>query len=242
MKRSVLNGVVLAGALVLSLGRVAATEPAAGGHEIQGQYYETCACAVSCPCPSNATLPTEGHCDAISLIHVDKGMQDGVNLDGLNIAVVFRSPNGKKVKDAFEKGEMDLFTFYLDDKANAEQKAAMPKVLGALFGGGEMKGMRPPQWVPMSLSVDGDTAKFQIAGGKTLSFEINNIDVGDKTKASYKKDDVGNRVVLSAAASPFPWVREVTQGISKSFKYSDLGTSWEYKERNAFFGAVTSKQ
>jgi hypothetical protein len=53
---------------------------------------------------------------------------------------------------------------------------------------------------------------------------------------------VGNRVVLSAAASPFPWVREVTQGISKSFKYSDLGTSWEYKERNAFFGAVDSKQ
>jgi hypothetical protein len=40
-----------------------------------------------------------------------------------------------------------------------------------------------------------------------------------------KKDDVGNRVVLSAAASPFPWVREVTQGISRSFKYSDHGTS-----------------
>ena len=30
------------------------------------------------------------------------------------------------------------------------------------------------------------------------------------------------------------------QGVSKHFKYADLGTSWEYKERNAFFGTVSA--
>jgi hypothetical protein len=215
---------------------------AAGEHQIEGHYYETCACSVSCPCPANVTLPTEGHCDAISLIHIDKGKQGAVALDGLNIAVVFRSPKGKKVMDSFMKGEMDLMTFYLDDKATPAQREVMPSVLAALFGTQEMKGMQPPQWVPMSLMVEDDMAKFQIAGGKTLSFDIENIDRGDKTTASYKKGDRSNRIVLSGAAKPFPWVNEVTQGFSKSFKYSDLGRSWEYKERNAFFGMVSSKQ
>jgi hypothetical protein len=30
----------------------------------------------------------------------------------------------------------------------------------------------------------------------------------------------------------------MTQGFSHSFKYSDDGVSWEYKQRNAFFAEV----
>jgi hypothetical protein len=215
----------------------AAAPPADTGYNVKGNYYETCACSVSCPCASNATLPTEGHCDAISLVHIDKGSFGSVKLDGLNLAVVFRTPKGQKVKDAFGKGDMDLFTLYLDDKANAQQKEVMPKLIAALYGTGEIKGAKPPQWVPMSLTTDGDVAKFQIAGGSKLSFETENIDVGDQTKNGYKKGDIGNRIVLTNTA-PFPWVHDVTQGISRHFKYADLGTSWEYKERNAFFGTV----
>jgi hypothetical protein len=215
----------------------AAAPPADTSYSIKGSYYETCACSVSCPCASNATLPTEGHCDGVSLVHIDKGTYGPVKLDGLNLAIVLRSPKGQKVKDSFEKGEMDLFTLYLDDKANAQQKEVMPKLIASLFGTGEIKGSKPPQWVPMNLTTDGDTAKFTIAGGSKLSFETENIDVADKTKLGYKKGDMNNRIVLTNTA-PFPWVHDITQGISRQFKYADLGTSWEYKERNAFFGAV----
>jgi hypothetical protein len=239
MRRSSIRslGVVSVLAAGLAAAAYAAAPAADTSYNVKGSYYETCACSVSCPCASNATLPTEGHCDAISLIHIDKGSFGAVKLDGLNLAVVFRSPKGQKVKDAFGKGEMDLFTLYLDDKANAQQKDVMPKLLAALFGTAEMKGAKPPQWVPMSLAADGDVAKFQIAGGSKLSFETENIDVGDKTKDGYKKGDISNRIVLTNSA-PFPWVHDVTQGISRHFKYADLGTSWDYKERNAFFGSV----
>src|SRR5260221_169929 len=79
-----------AAVLVLGLARFAATDTTAPGaapsYDIQGKYYETCACSVSCPCASNATLPTEGHCDAISLVHIDKGTIGDTKLDGLNVA------------------------------------------------------------------------------------------------------------------------------------------------------------
>lgn len=228
-------GVVAFGVALLGAGGPAAT---GASYEIKGRYFETCACTVSCPCASNATLPTEGHCDAVSLVHIDGGAYGGVKLDGLNIAMVLRSPHGQKVKDSFVKGEMDLVTFYLDDKATARQREVMPLLMAALFGSGEIKGSKPPQYAPMSLTVDGDVVKFDIAGGSKLSFEIENIDVGDKSKIGYKKGDIGNRIVLSNTA-PFPFVHDVTQGISKTFKYSDFGTSWEYKERNAFFGSVS---
>jgi len=229
-------GVVVCG---LAARAGSAPAPAATGYEIKGNYYETCACTVSCPCASNATLPTEGHCDAISLIHINQGTVGALKMDGLNFAIVFRSPKGQKVKDAFGKGEMDFFTIYLDDRASEPQKEAMPKLIGYLFGSDPIKGSRPPQWVPMSLSVDGDIAKFQIAGGSKLSFETEDIDVGDKTKDGYKKGDASNHIALTNTA-PFPWVHDITQGISRHFKYADLGTSWEYKERNAFFGTVAA--
>jgi len=239
MKSAVLETAVCA-ALVLGgrVPQVAADAPATP-YQVEGRYYETCACSVSCPCASNVTLPTEGHCDAISLVHLDKGSYGAVALDGLNVAVVFRSPQGVKVKDSFMKGEMDLFTLYLDDKATPQQREAMPGLLAALFGTQEVKGAKPPQWAPMKLTLSDDMAHFEIEGGKKLVFDIENVDVGEKDKAGYKKGDIGNRIVLTNSA-PFPWVHDVTQGVSKTFTYADLGRSWQYKGRNAFFGTISA--
>ena len=215
---------------------VAAKAPA---YTLKGNYYESCACAVSCPCAANKTLPTEGHCDAVSLFHIATGTVGSAKLDGLNMAIVLRSPKGQKVQDSFEKGEMDLFTLYLDDKATPAQREALNSVMPALFGTKEMKGSRPPQWVPMSLDVQGDVAKFTISGGEKLAFEIENVSVGDVTKLDAKASPTSHRIELTNSA-PFPWVRSLTQGLSKSFHYADLGTSWDYKDRNAFFGVIAA--
>lgn len=213
----------------------------APSYDVQGQYYETCACKVSCPCASNATLPHEGHCDAISLVHIEKGMIGPTSVGGLNVALVMRSPQGQKVLDAFQKGETDLLTLYLDDRATSEQRDALNKVLPALFGPiDQTKGFRPPQWVPMSLMVDGDVAKFQIDGGNKLAFEIENVRVGTTTKEGVARAGTSNRIELTNSA-PFPWIHTITQGISKTFHYDDLGTKWDYQERNAFFGKVAAK-
>lgn len=209
-------------------------------YEVHGKYFDTCACAVSCSCGANVSVPTEGHCDGIVLIHIDQGTVGDVRLDGLNFAIVLKTPQGEKVGDAFDlKHETDLLTLYLDDRATAEQKRAMPQLLAGLLGTQPMKGFRPPQWAPMHLDVRGDVARFDIANGSKLSFEIENIDL-DKVLPNVPRSDPGNRIALTNVA-PFPWINKVTQGHSMSFHYDDLGVKWEYKNRNAFFGEANAK-
>jgi hypothetical protein len=209
-------------------------------YQMKGKYYDTCACAVSCSCGANVSLPTEGHCDGIVLIHIDQGRVGKVSLDGLSFAVVLRTPRGEKVGDAFDlKGELDLLTLYLDDRATPEQRAAMPGLLAGLLGTREMKGFRPPQWVPMHLDVHGDVARFDIADGSKLSFQIENVNL-DKVLPGVPRSDPGNRIGLTNVA-PFPWIHEVTQGHSLSFHYDDLGVQWDYKDRNAFFGEASAQ-
>jgi hypothetical protein len=204
-------------------------------YEMRGKYFDTCACAVSCSCGANVSVPTEGHCDGVVLIHIDQGTVGTVKLDGLNFAIVLKTPQGEKVGDAFDiKGETDLLTLYFDDRATLDQKQAMPKLLAGLMGTREMKGFRPPQWAPMHLDVRGDVARFDIANGSKLSFEIENIDL-NKVLPNIPRSDPGNRIGLTNVA-PFPWINQVTQGHSVSFRYDDLGVKWEYKNRNAFFG------
>ena len=224
-------------ALAFLIGGLAISAHAAddGKYEMKGKYFDTCACAVSCSCGANVSLPTEGHCDGVVLIHIEEGRVGDVKLDGLNFAVVLKTPQDEKVGDAFEvKHETDLLTLYLDDRATEDQKKAMPQLLAGLLGTTPMKGFRPPQWAPMHLDVRGDVARFDIAGGSKLSFEIENIDL-DKVLPKVPRSDPGNRIGLTNVA-PFPWIKRVTQGHSLSFHYDDLGAKWDYKDRNAFFG------
>ncbi|HTO87149.1 MAG TPA: DUF1326 domain-containing protein [Thermoanaerobaculia bacterium] len=233
-------------ASVLTIAAVAALGAAAVSvgadrtrYEMKGKYYDTCACAVSCSCGANVSVPTEGHCDGVVLIHIDKGRVGDVSLDGLNFAIVLKTPQGEKTGDAFDlKGELDLLTLYLDDRATPAQRQAMPRLLAGLLGTREMKGFRPPQWAPMHLDVTGDVARFDIAQSK-LSFEIENIDL-NKVLPNVPRSDPGNRIGLTNAA-PFPWIHEVTQGHSVSFHYDDLGVKWDYKNRNAFFGEASAQ-
>jgi hypothetical protein len=242
MRMETARSVVFTALAILIVGGVCAGQIAKEqtSYSINGKYYDTCACAVSCSCGANVSLPTEGHCDGIVLIHIDEGRVGKVKMDGLNFAVVLRTPRDEKVGDAFFlKGETDLLTLYLDDRASPEQKQAMPALLAGLLGTKEMKGYRPPQWAPMKLDVDGDVAKFEILGSAKLSFEIENVNL-DKVLPGVPRSDPGNRIALTNVA-PFPWIKEVTQGHSKFFHYSDLGVAWDYKDRNAFFGKVTAR-
>lgn len=207
-------------------------------YDVRGRYYDTCACHVSCSCGANVTLPSEGHCDGVILLHVDSGKVGTVGMDGMNLAIVLRTPGGKKVSDAFDAGDMDHLTVYIDDRATSEQRQVMPSLLMGLLGTKEVKGFKPPQFAPMILSQEGDSARFQIAGGAKLSFDIENIDV-EKTRPGVPHSE-GKRIALTNVA-PFPWISNVTQGYSKLFKYSDYGVSWEYKDRNAFFGTFATR-
>jgi hypothetical protein len=225
------------GLVVLLGGSVAFAKGAGGGTQVdlKGHYYETCDCAVSCPCATAKFAPTDGHCDAVAFLHFDKAMVGKTKLDGLNLALVLKSPKGQKLVDAFGKGEMDHFALYLDEKATEEQRKAFPDLVAALFGKGEIKNAKPPAFVAMSVESDGENAKLVI--GDKLTADIENISIGE-TKVAGKT--VQKHIKLDGAV-PFPWISVVTQGRSRSFHYADGPTKWDYKDRNAFFGEFTHK-
>jgi len=209
----------------------------AGGSvfDAKGKYYETCACAVSCPCGTNEFLPTEGHCDAVMTFHLDHASVGKTKMDGLNFAVVLKSPNNQKVLDAMSKGDMDHFAIYLDDKANKAQREAFPQLIAGMFGKMDIKNAKTPAFEAISLVANADSAKIDIGDGKLVA-DLVNIKIGE-TKHGGKT--TAKRIKLDGVV-PFPWVTGVTQGKSKVFHYADGQTQWDYKDRNAYFGVFST--
>jgi hypothetical protein len=98
--------------------------------EVQGDYFETCSCDYVCPClPSNlAAQPTKGSCHFAFVFHIDQGRYGQVALDGLNFAVVGRSPS------VMSQGNWSV-GLILDARASAEQQQAMTAIASGQAGG-----------------------------------------------------------------------------------------------------------
>ncbi len=210
----------------------------AGGpaFEAKGRYYETCACAVSCPCGTNEFLPTEGHCDAVMTFHLDYAFVGKTKMDGLNFAVVLKSPKNQKILDAMSRGDMDHFAIYLDDKASPAQRAAFPQLIAGMFGKMDMKNAKPPAFASIKLTANSDSARIEIGDGKLVA-DLVNIKIGE---TKHGRKSVAKRIKLDGVV-PFPWVTDVTQGKSNAFHYADGETQWDYKDRNAYFGAFSTR-
>ena len=91
---------------------------------VEGDYFETCQCDISCPCIWLKPADKE-ECDVLLAWHVSKGEKDGVDLSGMNAVLAVHSP--KQMTDGGWK-----VALYLDDRATPEQSEA----LGAVFSGG----------------------------------------------------------------------------------------------------------
>ncbi len=94
------------------------------GFSVEGDYFETCSCDVSCPCIWLKPADKDA-CDVTFAWHVTKGEKDGVDLSGMNAVLVVHSP--KQMTDGGWK-----VALYTDDRGTPEQSEA----LGAVFSGG----------------------------------------------------------------------------------------------------------
>lgn len=97
---------------------------------LSGDYFETCSCDYVCPCvPTNlAGRPTQGWCTFAFVFHIDQGRHGQVTLDGLNFAVIGRSP-GVMGEGNWSVG---LIT---DARASAEQQQAITAIASGQAGG-----------------------------------------------------------------------------------------------------------
>jgi hypothetical protein len=98
--------------------------------QINGEYMETCNCALLCPCITSnlAARPTEGDCKAAVTMRIDKGAKDGVTLDGLSFIVMLHSPG------AMGEGNITV-GLIIDDRASQPQVDAITAIATGAAGG-----------------------------------------------------------------------------------------------------------
>jgi len=105
--------------------------------KISGDYFEACSCDSVCPCPTSglAARPTQGHCDAGLVFHVERGSHGSTKLDGLSFAVLLHTP-GPMIAGNWTVGVI------VDERATAEQREALGAI-GSGQGGGPMAALGP---------------------------------------------------------------------------------------------------
>lgn len=98
--------------------------------QIRGEYFETCSCDYLCPCAeSNLTgRPTQGSCTFAFAHHIDQGRYGDVSLDGLNFAVIARTPE-EMIKGNWTVGVIT------DERASPEQQQAIVTIVSGQEGG-----------------------------------------------------------------------------------------------------------
>jgi hypothetical protein len=103
---------------------------------ISGTYLEACNCDAICPCRrigGEAGGPaTYGFCEGALSWAIDTGEADGVDLAGLAVVLAIRY-------DEAEPGTPWDHVIYLDERADARQKAALLAIFTGELGGGALE-------------------------------------------------------------------------------------------------------
>ncbi|MDX8541022.1 DUF1326 domain-containing protein [Mesorhizobium abyssinicae] len=88
---------------------------------MKAREFVNCNCAYGCPCQFNA-LPTEGFCQAVVGMEIEKGQHGDTRLDGLRFAGVFRWPG------AIHHGRGEA-AVVIDERATQAQRDALLRIL-----------------------------------------------------------------------------------------------------------------
>ena len=134
---------------------------------VEGDYFETCNCDVSCPCIWLKPADKE-NCELLLAWHVQTGDKDGVDLSGMNTVMVVHTP--KQMTDGNWK-----VALYVDDRATPEQSEALGAVFSGAAGGhlanlapliGEVAGVAP---ATITFDRSGGSLRAEIPGALVMS-------------------------------------------------------------------------
>ena len=137
---------------------------------LAGEYFESCNCAILCPCLLLGGRPTEGHCDVVLAFHIEKGKYGNVVLSGLNAVQALTTPG------VMSAGGGTL-AVYVDDRATPEQRAALEEIFTGAAGGppslfGPMVAKQlPTRSAPISFTAEGKKRTVSIANVTTVTVE-----------------------------------------------------------------------
>ncbi len=199
-------------------------ETVASSWSIAGEYFENCNCAVVCPClfSTSAPLtsePTEGACEVAFAFHIDQGAYGDVTLDGLNAALIARTP-GPMIEGNWTAA------LYVDERADARQQEA----LGAIFtgqAGGVMGSFAPliaevlgVKAVPIAYHSEGRRRAVEIPDIMTMAVRAAPSVMGE------------DQELVAVNAHPFAPDGVVIAAGEEGSTWTDYGLRWDNSGRN----------
>ena len=206
--------------LVMALQVAMADQPAAEKKpwRIAGQLEEACRCAAACPCWFNSK-PTHMNCGGGQILFIEKGTYGSVPLDGLAVGAMGQSPDGKGMMESF--GNWDFAYYYVDEKANPEQRQALKAIADQVLTPGASKKVEY-RYTPITRTVEGKEHKISL--GQYGQFHGHLIEGG-----------LGGSIKISNPPGADPLHKEYNQGLTTTMTYSDAGQNWSFKDSNYMF-------
>ncbi len=140
--------------------------------QIEGEYFESCNCTVLCPCLLShlAATPTDGHCDVVLAIHVNRGKFGNLDLAGLNAVQALSTPG------PMGKGN-GVLAVYVDSRGSAEQRDALGKIFTGAAGGPPslfaplISKVLPIKPAAIEFSIDGNRRQLTMPGLAEIAIE-----------------------------------------------------------------------
>jgi hypothetical protein len=129
---------------------------------LKGTWYESCSCALVCPCNFGPAKPDQGWCSGVLGFAVDSGESNGVDLAGTK-AVLHAELPGDFL------GGFDKAIMYLDESSSQEQRDELEAIFqgdrGGLWEGvrGMIREFLPSKTVRLEV-VGGDSPRVTIEG------------------------------------------------------------------------------
>lgn len=206
------------------------TSSAARTWRFTGDYFENCNCSLVCPCevspmPQLTAQPTEGACEVAVAFHVDHGSYGDVSLDGLNAALMARSPG------PMADGGWSV-AVYVDERADARQREALQAIFTG-SSGGPLAGLAPlisqvlgVTSAPITFVKDGKHRSLEIPGKAHLA--IHAIPSGAPDEEIWAKN-----------ANPFSPAGVALAIGDAGSTWEDYGLRWDNSGKNAHYAPIT---
>src|SRR5438445_2976287 len=177
--------------------------------KITGQLEEACSCDAACPCWFDSK-PTKMTCGGGQVLFIQKGNYGKVKLDGLAIANMAQSPEGKSMMESF--GKWNFSTNYIDEKATPEQRKALEAIAAKVLVPGASK-KTETRYVPITRKIEGKD--HEITLGQYGSFRGHLIEGG-----------LGGSPKIVDPPGADPIHHEYAQGRTSKMTYTDAYQNW----------------
>ena len=103
--------ILFVAAAVAAVGFAMSVEAGTPEWSLDADWVDSCSCDPTCPCIMGSK-PTRGFCEGMAYMEMNKASYDGVELDGVSVAVVYRSKKWQRVivSDNASKKQMKAMT------------------------------------------------------------------------------------------------------------------------------------